>query len=65
MKEQPHEVSGMLLYAKTDEELTPNQSYSMSGNRICVETLDLNQDFSKIAARLNQIAEEHFDLREH
>ncbi len=65
MKEQPHEVSGMLLYAKTDEELTPNQTYSMSGNRICVETLDLNQDFSKIAARLNQIAEEHFDLREH
>lgn len=65
MKEQPHEVSGMLLYAKTDEEITPNQTYSMSGNRICVETLDLNQDFSKIAARLNQIAEEHFDLREH
>ena len=65
MKEQPHEVSGMLLYAKTDEELTPNQSYSMSGNRICVETLNLNQDFSKIAAHLNQIVEEHFSLREY
>lgn len=65
MKEQPHEVSGMLLYAKTDEELTPNQSYSMSGNHICVETLNLNQDFSKIAAHLNQIVEEHFSLREY
>ncbi|MBQ7515907.1 MAG: 5-methylcytosine-specific restriction endonuclease system specificity protein McrC [Schwartzia sp.] len=63
MKGQTHEVSGMLLYAKTDESLAPDQTYSMTGNTIRVETLDLNQDFSKIAAQLNRIVEEHFNLR--
>lgn len=63
MKEQPHEVSGMLLYAKTDEEIAPSHTYSMSGNRIRVETLDLNQDFSGIAKHLNRIAEEHFGVK--
>lgn len=63
MKEQPHEVSGMLLYAKTDEEIAPSHTYSMSGNRIRIETLDLNQDFSGIAKHLNRIAEEHFGVK--
>lgn len=58
----PHEVSGMLLYAKTDEEIIPNNQYLMSGNKISVRTLDLNCDFTEIAAQLNKIAEEHFDL---
>ena len=56
----PHEVSGMLLYAKTDEAVQPNSSYMMSGNRISVQTLDLNLDFPKIAAQLNAIVSEHF-----
>ena len=34
-------VSGMLLYAKTDEAVQPEMSYKMSGNRITVETLAL------------------------
>jgi len=58
----PHEVSGMLLYAKTDEEIIPNNQYFMSGNKISVRTLDLDCDFTEIAAQLNRIAEEHFDL---
>lgn len=58
-----HQVSGMLLYAKTDEELVPDNVYHMSGNRISVGTLDLNQEFCKIAARLNGIVEEHFGIR--
>ena len=62
MKEQPHEVSGMLLYAKTDEELAPSHTYAMSGNKISVETLDLSQDFSGIAAHLNRIVERYFDI---
>ena len=57
----PHEVSGMLLYARTDEAVQPNNSYKMSGNKISVRTLDLNQDFSEIAAQLNAIAVEHFE----
>ena len=56
----PHVVSGMLLYAKTDESVQPNESYMMSGNRISVKTLDLNCDFAAIASRLNSIADEHF-----
>ena len=59
---QPHEVSGMLLYARTDETVLPNNTYMMSGNKISVKTLDLNCDFSQIANQLNLIVEEHFGL---
>lgn len=55
-----HEVSGMLLYAKTDEEIQPDGTYRMSGNRISVKTLDLNQPFENIRAQLDAIAETHF-----
>lgn len=55
----PHTVSGMLLYAKTDEAIQPDQRYRMSGNRIDVKTLDLNRDFSEIRVQLDQIAAEH------
>jgi len=58
----PHEVSGMLLYARTDETILPNNTYKMSGNRISVSTLNLDCDFDEIADQLNQIAVEHFDL---
>ena len=50
----------MLLYAATDEAIQPDNVYQMSGNQISVKTLDLNQDFSEIAAQLNAIAIEHF-----
>ena len=56
----PHEVSGMLLYAATDEEIQPNQTYRMQNNRISVRTLNLNQEFSVIAAQLDEIANDHF-----
>ena len=52
------EVSGMLLYARTDEEIQPDNEYMMSGNKISVKTLDLNRDFTEIAAQLNKIADE-------
>ena len=55
------EVSGMLLYAKTDEEIYPNNEYLMSGNKITVRTLDLNCDFEQIAAQLNSIADTIID----
>ena len=55
---KPHTVSGMLLYARTDEAIQPDNEYKMSGNRISVKTLDLNQDFSDIAAQLNAIADD-------
>ena len=58
--DRPHTVSGMLLYAATDEIVQPDNSYQMSGNKISVKTLDLNRDFSEIAAQLNAIVDEHF-----
>ena len=32
LRQQKHSVSGMILYAKTDEEIVPNNSYLMSGS---------------------------------
>lgn len=58
--ETRHTVSGMLLYAKTDEEITPNNVYHMSGNKITVRTLDLNCDFQSIQEQLEGIVQEHF-----
>lgn len=49
-------VSGMLLYARTDDAIQPDNDYQMSGNKISVKTLDLNADFSTIAAALDAIA---------
>lgn len=57
-----HQVSGMLLYAKTDEDLVPDNVYHMSGNQISVKTLDLNQAFPKIAAQLDSIVKDHFGI---
>lgn len=59
---QPHTVSGMLLYAKTDEDICPDSVYYMSGNKISVKTLDLNQSFSGIRAQLDDIVCEHFGV---
>ena len=53
-------VSDMLLYAKTEETITPDCSFVMGGNRISVKTLDLNKEFKLIAAQLDKIAEDHF-----
>lgn len=50
-------VGGLLLYAKTDEEITPDCSYHMDGNQIGVKTLDLNCDFKTLSGQLNRIAE--------
>lgn len=58
-----HEVSGMLLYAETDEEVHPNEEYWMSGNRIEVRTLDLDKDFDQIKSQLNGIVEKYFGIK--
>ena len=62
LREKEHTVSGMLLYAKTDEEIYPNNVYQMSGNQITVRTLDLNLPFTEIAEQLDTIAKLHFSL---
>lgn len=62
LKDKEHKVSGMLLYARTDEEIQPSNTYFMSGNRIDVRTLDLNCDFSVIMEQLDSIVKEFFNL---
>lgn len=55
-------VSGMLLYAKTDEVMLPHNSYKMGGNKISVDTLNLDCEFDEIRQKLNVIAKQHFDF---
>lgn len=53
-------VSGVLLYAKTDEEITPDNDYMMSGNRISVKTIDLNTEFNNIKKQLDVLVKSYF-----
>ena len=50
------DVSGVLLYARTGEDLIPDFDYNIGGNRISVKTLDLNKPFALIAQQLDQLA---------
>ena len=61
LKELKHTVSGMILYAQTDEYIIPNNTYQMSGNQISVRALNLNQDFSGIAHTLDDIIQNSFN----
>lgn len=54
------DVSGMLLYAKTNDVDDINNTYSMHGNKISVRTLDLNQEFDGIEKDLNDIVHKYF-----
>ena len=56
---KPHEVSGMLLYAKTDEDTYPEHVYSMSGNKVEVRVLNLDCDFEIIKSQLDGIVEKY------
>ena len=50
------DVQGMLLYALTDNAAALNESWDEVGHRFHVRTLDLGQDFSGIAAQLDDVA---------
>lgn len=45
----------MLLYAQTTEDVIPKFDAVINGNRIIVQTLDLNQNFDAIKMQLNKI----------
>lgn len=59
-KDNTGKVSGLLLYAKTEEAVTPDCWFNMGGNQIGAKTLDLNMDFPQIAAQLDAIVESNF-----
>ena len=52
-------VSGMLLYAKTNNAVAPSADFSVGGNRITVKTLNLDADFSEIKMQLDKIADDY------
>lgn len=56
-KDNTGNVAGMLLYARTQEQITPNNKYSMGGNIIW---LNLNLPFTQITEQLEKIAGNYF-----
>ncbi|PKK39495.1 McrBC 5-methylcytosine restriction system component [Clostridiaceae bacterium JG1575] len=48
-------VAGVLLYAMTDEAITPNEDMTIGGNRISLKTLDLGMDWNSITAQLDSL----------
>jgi len=57
-------VAGILLYAKTDEAITPDCMFNIGGNQIGAKTLDLNVDFKSIKAQLDGLAWDFFKYGE-
>lgn len=54
-------VSGLLLYAKTEDEVFPEgEPFVIGGNRIGARTLDLNREFEEIAGQLEHIVKRYF-----
>lgn len=50
-------VAGLLLYAKTDEDIVPDVDTVIMGHKISAKALDLNCDFSVISKQLKYIAQ--------
>ena len=53
--ENSGKVSGVLLYAKTDEAVVPDQEVTLAGNKFIMTTLDLNQPFENIARQMDKV----------
>lgn len=49
-------VSGMLLYARTDEPLSPDGDYTICGSDISIRSLDLSQKWQSIQSTLDGVA---------
>ena len=60
-KESTGNVSGLLIYAKTEEEVFPDgEPVVIGGNSIGARTLDLNQDFSVIRQQMEEIVYQYY-----
>ena len=58
--DEKNSVSGMLLYAKTDEFIEQNHVYQMHGNKISINSLDLSLPFEQLAIQMDEIVKTHF-----
>ena len=59
-KKHTGNVSGMLLYAKTTEEILPSLSVPIGGNLISARSMDLNREFGEISYALDEIVRTTF-----
>ena len=50
------------MWYTSNELLAPDDVYHISGNKISVQTLDLNKEFSCISAQLDQIVKDQFGI---
>lgn len=55
-------VSGMLLYAQSDDDLHIDSTYNMGGNKISVKTLELDSPFEEVKRRLDKIIADKFQV---
>lgn len=60
LKDKDAEVSGMLLYARTKDEIQPDDKWKIYGNMIEVSNLNLTEDFEVIKKKLDNIVEDYF-----
>ena len=61
-KEKNGLVSGMLLYAKTDNNEDLDEIYNMDNNIIRISNLDLSKDFNYVKQQLNNYVDWFLDL---
>jgi len=55
-RQSGREVAGMLLYAQTAVDPPICETWTETGHRFHVRTLDLDRDFTEIAAQLDDVA---------
>ena len=55
-RQSGREVAGMLLYAQTAVDPPVRETWTETGHRFHVRTLDLDRDFTEIAAQLDDVA---------
>lgn len=60
-KNKTGKVVGILLYAKTDEDVPTSEPISIDGNVFCVEVLDLYQNFDSIKKQLDNLITKYLD----
>ena len=54
-KDNTGKVSGALLYAKTDESITPDEEGVLAGNKFIFTCLDMNQPFEQITKQMDNL----------
>ncbi len=63
-KDNTGNVAGLLVYAKTQEDITPDFVYEIGGNKIGAVTLDLNQEFKNIADQLDTLVKDYLEVQD-